>query len=117
MSWDAWLVEGTGRSDNGRIVGEWNYTHNLNRTIHVALAELPDTWAAPHAWFGELDGKSGPDGAAFLHQIIGALEADIDRFAELDPDNGWGDVRSLVRVLTDMRNAVPEWPTTWSTCG
>lgn len=105
MSWDASLVD-----DRDQVVGEWNFTHNTSRMIYTALPLLKPWWA-------QLSGLSGPEGAAFLHGIIKGLEADPERFRAMNPPNGWGDYDSLVAVLTAMRNAVPEWPTTWHASG
>lgn len=71
----------------------------------------------PAAWWDALDGMSGPEGAAYLDTIIKGLEADPERFRAMNPENGWGDYDRLVKVLTEMRNAVPEWPTTWGASG
>jgi hypothetical protein len=35
----------------------------------------------------------------------------------MSPSNGWGDYDGFVKVLTSMRDAVPEWPTTWRVNG
>lgn len=134
MSWDAWLFD-----DRGHSEGEWNYTHNTSRMIYAVLEDAgielaaetrPCVWFdedgighdAPEghgtiAWYDHLNGMEGPQGAAFLHTIIRGLEADPARFRAMNPDNGWGDYDGLLKVLTDMRNAVPEWPTTWHANG
>jgi hypothetical protein len=119
MSWDAYLTDDRGHSD-----GEWNYTHNTSPMIYAVLEDngydLPHDDSRPGrtiAWWQHLRGMSGPDGAAFLDSIIRGLEADPERFRAMNPDNGWGDFDSFVKVLTEMRNAVPEWPSTWGTSG
>jgi hypothetical protein len=131
MSWNAYLTDDRGHSD-----GEWNYTHNCNGMIELALGEgfrAEDTrvpwWsslvansekypgAGKGAWWDLLNGKTGPEGAEFLDHIIKGLEADPEKYRAMNPENGWGDYDSLVKVLTEMRNAVPEWPTTWRTSG
>lgn len=123
MSWDAYLTD-----DRGHSEGEWNYTHNCNGMANAVLD--PGYEQRPVAeevfrfkdrehvsWWHRLDGLSGPEGAALLDQILRGLKADPKRFEAMSPDNGWGDYNSFVKVLTDMRNAVPEWPTTWSVHG
>src|SRR5687768_13234721 len=135
MSWDAWLTD-----DRGHTEGDWNYTHNCNRMIRAALDDAGfvladsttpcstydhDTKEWVHhpdgsgriPWWKHMHGMSGPEGAAYLDTIVRGLEADPDRFRAMNPENGWGDFDSLVKVLTEMRNAVPEWPTSWSTSG
>lgn len=122
MSWDATL-----KDDRGHIEGDWNFTHNTNGMIaaalHIQTGEAVAMCDGPlgpvigPAWWKLLDGKSGPDGAALLDRIIRGLEADPDLYRAMNPDNGWGDYDRLVKVLTDMRDAVPEWPTQWETSG
>lgn len=121
MSWDAYLYD-----DRGHCEGDWNYTHNTNRMIAEALKAVdiatpkcdgPLGGVIGPAWWYELDGKSGPDGAAYLDKIIRALESDPGKYRQMNPENGWGDYDSLVKTLSDMRASVPEWPTTWSAHG
>ena len=74
---------------------------------------------------GALAGKPVMEGKAVLFKKFAGLdvfdievnEQDPDRFVAMNPDNGWGDYDGLVKVLTDMCSAVPEWPTTWKTSG
>lgn len=121
MSWDASLVDDRGHTD-----GEWNYTHNCNGMANLALDESYDTSQTTFqevfmprsaSWWRLLDGMSGPAGAEFLHGIIRTLEANPPKFRALNPENGWGDYDGFLKVLTEMRNAVPEWPTTWHVDG
>lgn len=125
MSWDATLVD-----DRGHVEGDWNYTHNCNGMANAAIYDDYDESLSTaeevlgigrgrprQTWWKELDGMSGPDGAAFLNKIIVALEADPDRFTKMNPDNGWGDYDSFVARLREMRDRVPEWPTTWEVSG
>lgn len=108
MGWSAHLID-----DRGHEEGEWSYTSNTHRMAHEAIADHPTPVARPHSWSKELDGMTGPEGAAFLNRIITCLEADPERFRAMNPESGWGDYDSFVEVLIAMRNAVPEWPTTW----
>lgn len=122
MSWDADLVD-----DRGHIKHEYNYTHNTNNIIAAALVaaghEEPPQCAGPlgpaigAAWWDQLNGMSGPDGAEYIGHIIAGLQSDPERFRAMNPPNGWGDYDSLVTVLQEMRANVPDWPTTWRVNG
>lgn len=124
MSWCASLTD-----DRGHCEGDWGHTHNTNRMIAAALESIgcvnaheigsdhPLHVAIGPPWWERLDGCTGPEGAALLHEIVMALEKDPDRFRAMNPENGWGSYDSLLVVLRDMRDRVPEWPTTWSTSG
>jgi len=124
VSWDAYLTD-----DRGHTEGDWNYTHNCNGMIAEALTDLgcvnakatPDDhpiWKAiGPPWWKRLDGCDGPTGAAFLDALIRQLESNPVRYSAMNPANGWGSYETLVKVLTGMRDAVPEWPTTWRVHG
>lgn len=135
MSWNAYLHD-----DRGHLEGDWNYTHNTSRMIYDVLERAgfelapstrpcstydhdTKTWTSHPdgygtiSWYDHLDGLPGPEGAAYLDLIIRGLEADPGRYREMNPENGWGDYDSLLKTLCDMRSAVPEWPTAWSTSG
>jgi hypothetical protein len=116
MSWHAHLID-----DRGHEEGWWNYTHNCNGMIRAALEvdgfDVEDHWLVGPSWWKHLDGRNGAEGGAFLDRIIRNLEADPARFRAMNPPNGWGDYDSLAKVLTEMRNAVPEWPCAWSVHG
>lgn len=126
MSWDASLTD-----DRGHLEGDWNFTHNCNGMIEAVLGDVAENTAEPfwsalsggksgmgrRSWWALLNGSSGPEGAALLDRIIRGLEADPGRFRAMNPANGWGDYDSLLRVLREMRAAVPEWPTTWEASG
>lgn len=124
MSWDAWLTD-----DRGHSEGDWNYTHNCNGMANAVLYADYDTtqttWnevfhADPNrpSWWRVLNGMSGLDGAMFLTNIIKGLEAEPERFRAMNPDNGWGNYDDFLRLLTQMRDAVPEnWPSVWGSSG
>ena len=118
MSWDISLHD-----DRGHLEGSWNYTHNVAPMIYLALADRgiklpiePDR-DRPMPWWMMMEGKSGPDGARFLSEIIAGLQATPARFRAMNPDNGWGSYDRLVEVLTEMMTSVPEWPSEWTACG
>lgn len=122
MSWDAALID-----DRGHCEGDWNYTHNCNRMIAAALeASTGDQTsqsggplgpAIGPSWWHRLKGASGADGRAYLNDIIRGLESDPQRFRAMNPPNGWGDYDSLLGVLREMRDRVPDWPCTWDASG
>jgi hypothetical protein len=102
MGWYAYL-----KDDRGHEEGEWNYTSNCNQMAQTTLPEGSDHW------LDLLNDSDGPTGAKLLDGIIRAILSDPQRFEAMNPDNGWGDRQSFLRVLTEMRNSVPEWPTVW----
>lgn len=134
MSWDADLID-----DRGHYEGQWNYTHNTNRMMNAALDDTgyerpPNTHAVialdddgewrnypngkgQQSWWRILDGMDGPAGAAFLDRIIRQLEADPAKYKAMNPENGWGSYLTLLPVLREMRDRVPEWPCVWRTFG
>lgn len=116
MSWDATLT-----ADDGTVLGDWNYTHNTSKMIYDVLNRFGCVNGGPQVpggrWYDRLHGCTGPEGAAYLHEIIQALEADPDHYTTMNPANGWGSYEGLVKILTEMRNAVPERPCTWTACG
>jgi hypothetical protein len=102
-------------------IGWWNYTHNTNAMIAAAYEAVsgdateqcggPLGKAIGPAWWRRLDGASGPDGAAYLGQIIQGLEADPERFRAMNPPNGWGcydGPDGVLGVLRKMRDSVPD---------
>jgi hypothetical protein len=122
VSWDATLID-----DRGHCEGDWNYTHNCNGMIAAAYeavtGERTEQCGGPlgpaigPAWWDRLDGASGKDGRDYLAAIIKGLEADPGRFRAMNPANGWGDYDSLLGVLREMRDRVPDWPTRWEASG
>lgn len=123
MSWNAHL----NCSSCGQDITDANYTHNTNPMIRLALKlstgeQVPDCGgplgkAIGPAWWDKLNGMSGAEGAAYLDDIIKGLESDPEQFRPLNPENGWGSYKGLLEELTRMRDAVPEYPTVWSTSG
>lgn len=122
MSWHVYLID-----DRGHTEGDWNFTHNCNGMIEDALgaAALVGTrkpfWAGgemgDRSWWQLLDGKSDIEGHEMLRGILGRLKADPDKYRGMNPPNGWGSYDLLVKVLTEMQDAVPEWPCSWRASG
>lgn len=117
MSWDADLI----CDACGHAMGDWNFTHNTNPMIDAVLPETAATrttfWGG-RSWWDLLHGMGGAAGAAFLNEIVVALEAEPDRFRAMNPPNGWGNYDALLGVLVDMRDrATTEVACTWKTSG
>jgi hypothetical protein len=120
VSWDAWLEADVG--GNAVEVGWFNHTHNCNRMVarvlEVAGQKPDDRWLVGPAWWDQLAGLSGTDGAAFLDLVIGGLLEAPELFREMNPPNGWGSYDSLLGVLVEMRDAGRRYPSaTWKCCG
>lgn len=109
MSWDIDLID---TKTNETIEG-WNYTHNCNIMINTAIKDA----GIAFTWYRDMMNCDGPYGAFILDTVIKSLEADPVRFDEMNPENGWGDRESLVKVLTEMRDAVPERLCHWEAWG
>lgn len=125
MSWNAYLID-----DRGHVEGDWNYTHNTNVMANVVLYPDYDPTLGvgeevlglgrgrpKSTWWKDLDGLTGPEGAALLNRIIKGMEADPEKFRKMNPDNGWGDYDRFLAVLIEMRDRVPEWPCRWEVNG
>lgn len=125
MSWSATLFD-----DRGHIEGEWNFTHNCNGMINTILdSEYEQVSVAEEVfrfktterqptWWKQLDDLDGEQSWVFLDTIIAGLESDPERFRKMNPENGWGDFDSLVKVLKAMREAIPNsWPSRWRVSG
>ena len=100
MSWDASLR----CVCCGHALLDVNYTSNTNGMIRTA---------GENDWPHDFTGLTGPEGAAYLDEVIRALRDDPARFDAMNPENGWGKRVSLLQVLNEMRDAVPEAPTRW----
>lgn len=127
MSWDA---DYSAQTVDGPLinVGSWNYTHNTNGMINQALGLQPV--GAPYntaravlfgdapSWWRLLNGSTGREGQELLARILNAFVADPPRFLAMEPDNGWGSLESLTRVLGEMLAACTEYPVgVWSCSG
>lgn len=136
MSWDADLATTETRTcphcggvleQTRHEIGWWNYTHNTNGMIAAAFeavsGEATEQAGGPlgrvigAAWWDRLDGATGEAGREYLSRIIEGLEADPARFQAMNPPNGWGDYDSLLKVLREMRDAVPAEPSIWHVSG
>jgi hypothetical protein len=113
MSWDAYL-EVPGVPWAGR---DWNYTHNTNRMVNVALGaagvEVVDTW------WKMLNGMTGAEGLELLTKVVEQWDANPDFYRAMNPDNGWGSlddpeyggIRSVFAEMIEA--ATVEHPLRW----
>lgn len=121
MSWDLYLIQTVDGHDF--YAGEWNYTHNCNGMIERVLdvfgenvgpepfwVKLGATGMGRGAWWGLLHGISAADAALVLTRIVGGLCEAPEMFREMNPANGWGDYDSLLKVLSDIRDACLDNP-------
>lgn len=107
MSWDIWLT----CDCCGYALVDLNYTHNVNGMLRDAAEAgglLIDVWSRD-GW----EGLPGPVGALRLDVIIKELEANPAKYEAMNPPNGWGSYETVLPVLREMRDGVPESPTTW----
>jgi hypothetical protein len=121
MSWNAYL---SCECCGSQIVSN-GYTHNTNGMANLALD--PDYKQQPVAvevffskrlsWWQQLDGMTGPEGAAFLNRIIVAFDTEPDKYRPLNPKNGWGDLDEFRALLIELRDSVPEYLTRWTVNG
>lgn len=88
MSYDIWLEIDTGGGELVAVGGDWNYTSNCSPMWRLAGADL-----------AAFDGKPAGDCLPLLTAAIADMRANPDRYAPLDPPNGWGSYASLLPVL------------------
>lgn len=129
MSWDANLV----CNACGHTIGDWNYTHNTNRMVELALEragkaqDLEGTvspwWSNPNSdlgsksWWDLLHKAGNVESAQLLGVIVRELEATPELFRAMNPENGWGDYDGVLKSLRAMRDAIPEAPCHWEVWG
>lgn len=124
MSWDAYLTVTVDGNELG--VGDWNYTHNCNKMISIALEEAGYELGEPHwlighmgkSWFDKLNGLTASAGAILLSAAIDRMEKDPERFEGMNPSNGWGSYSGVLEVLREMRDKSLQFPSgNWSVSG
>jgi hypothetical protein len=109
MSWDAELNCGS----CGHAIVDVNFTHNVNPMIRAAA----DAASQTIKWYEGFDDLTGVEGREYLDAVITELEANPWDYRGMDALNGWGTYDQLLPVLRKMRDAVPEYPTTWYVSG
>lgn len=121
MSWDAdfYAIDTDGE---GYHLRDWNFTHNTNGMINLALGperiqDTPTPWweriskVAGGSWWTVLDGMSGNDGHRLLSEVLTAFDAEPARYRAMNPENGWGDFDQLCLVLREMSDLSRRFPT------
>ena len=100
MSWDIWIaveVDGT----EVEVVQSVNYTNNCNPMIHAAgFADFPY----------EVNGMGCEEFCSRLDSTLRTLRSDPKSFRFMNPENGWGDYDSLVRVLSEVLDSFDRFP-------
>lgn len=115
---DKWPCEHCGRG--GETVFSVNLTHNVNRIVDACLlankqppaARINHSPSYDHWSWGRLYGWSAIDAVPVLATAIYAAN-DPEREAEfraMEPDNGWGSLESVRRVLGQLMSACQEHP-------
>lgn len=65
---------------------------------------LRPMWEAAGIDFDALEGKTAAEIKPVLKAAIAAMEADPEKFKELNPPNGWGDYEGLLKVLRRLHD-------------
>lgn len=100
MSWDVWL-EGEFDGQTIDLVESVNYTHNCNGMIRDN--GMPE-------WPYSLDGMPSDEFCTKLKDTIASMMGNLAELREQNPENGWGDVDSLLSVLIDIYTKFTRFP-------
>lgn len=100
MSYDVYLAIDTG-GDEPVDVFDRNHTSNTSNMWRKAGCDI-----------AEFDGKTAPVFEEALRPAIAEILANRHEYTEFEPSNGWGDIDSTVRFLTDLANACAAHPKT-----
>lgn len=98
MSYDVYLEVDVGGKEPFTIF-DWNYTSNC-----------APIWRKAGCDIAEFDGKKAYELNVALSAAIYELTAHPDRYRELEPENGWGSLRTLVPSLRKLREKCVEAP-------
>jgi len=101
MSYDIWLEIDNSEGKPVTVVEIGNYTSNVGVMWRDALGgkRLRDFDRAP------CSEAAGPLAAA-----VERMEADPDKYREMDPPNGWGDYEGALKFLRTLSEACAEHP-------
>jgi hypothetical protein len=92
MSYSLWLEVDVGGKESARLDGtEWSYTSNCAPMWREAGADL-----------GTFDGRPSGDCANLVADAVATMEREPERFAAMNPANGWGDSFSLLTELQKL---------------
>lgn len=109
MSWDCYLQPDQPHGEDD--YQHWSYTYNTSTMIHAAIYRMG--LHVDHGWHELLHEHTGPEGGKFLKELVTEFESDRSYYESMNPSNGWGSYTGLLAVLTEMYQAVPEYPTHW----
>lgn len=100
MSYDVDLEIDTGGPEPAWVWSR-NHTSNTSRM-----------WATAGCDLAEFDGKPASELAPVLGSAISVMEADPDRFRQMEPANRWGTYETTMEFLVAIYNACGEHPLT-----
>lgn len=121
MSYDVWLVKDACPCCKREFadLGSFNLTHNVNRIVDACLSAYGDVQAKNtdgttyemHSW-ARLDGWTAGDAVPVLERALEEARnpARLREFRALEPDNGWGKVEDVRRVMADFLTTCREHP-------
>lgn len=123
MSFDTWMVKDacTHCGAPATSVYEFNLTHNVNKIVDACLlvsgdpapnGKDPDAHYRDWSW-GRFEGWTGEEAAPYLARAIEESKDPkrVNVFRFWEPDNGWGRLEDVQRVLQEFREACIKYPT------
>jgi hypothetical protein len=98
MSWDADFHVTVDNQDI--ILCNWNHTHNTNKMIEAATEDTKHYYKLNNKnWWDMIQSRNG---AAYLHELLFALEQNPTKYRAMNPRNGWGNYDSLLPTFRKM---------------
>jgi hypothetical protein len=101
MSYDIYLDIDTGAEEPQTVVEIGNYTSNVFPIWVEALNGRS---------LREYHGAPCSEAAGPLAEAVKRMEADPDKYREMNPSNGWGDYEGALRYLRSLAEASAEHP-------
>ncbi len=84
------------------VAWEGNYTRNVSRMWRVALGNGLGEWIESLPFASSLQ--------PILAEGIERMEADPERYREMEPDNGWGNYEGALDFLRGIEGACRNFP-------